>query len=59
LRRFLQHQLETRVGRALVAGDVQDGATVTVGLDGDELSVTWDNTTAEPATSNVGTSAAA
>jgi len=30
LRRFLQHELETRIGRALVAGDVVDGATIHV-----------------------------
>jgi ATP-dependent Clp protease ATP-binding subunit ClpB len=30
LRRYLQHQLETRIGRALLAGDVPDGATLTV-----------------------------
>jgi ATP-dependent Clp protease ATP-binding subunit ClpB len=31
LRRFLQRELETRIGRALVAGSVRDGATVRVG----------------------------
>jgi len=30
LRRFLQHELETRIGRALIAGDVMDGATIRV-----------------------------
>jgi len=43
LRRFIQHQLETRIGRALLAGDVHDGATITVDLAADELSVTWAN----------------
>jgi ATP-dependent Clp protease ATP-binding subunit ClpB len=43
LRRFLQHQLETRIGRALLAGDVHDGSTVTVDLADDDLAVTWDN----------------
>jgi ATP-dependent Clp protease ATP-binding subunit ClpB len=32
LRRFLQRELETRIGRALVAGSVRDGATVRVGV---------------------------
>ncbi len=41
LRRFLQHHLETRIGRALLAGDVADGSTITVGLDGEELTVSW------------------
>src|SRR5216683_2327215 len=30
LRRFLQHELETRIGRALIAGDVTDGAAIRV-----------------------------
>jgi ATP-dependent Clp protease ATP-binding subunit ClpB len=30
LKRYLQHQLETRLGRSLVAGEIRDGATVTV-----------------------------
>jgi ATP-dependent Clp protease ATP-binding subunit ClpB len=30
LKRFLQHQLETRLGRALIAGDIRDGAIITV-----------------------------
>ena len=32
LKRFLQHQLETRIGRALLAGEVKEGGTVLVGL---------------------------
>ena len=39
LKRYLQHQLETRIGRALIAGDIRDGATLTVDLQGDELAV--------------------
>jgi len=39
LKRYLQHQLETRIGRALIAGDIRDGATLTVDLQGDELTV--------------------
>ena len=30
LKRYLQHQLETRLGRALIAGDIRDGAIITV-----------------------------
>jgi ATP-dependent Clp protease ATP-binding subunit ClpB len=33
LKRFLQHELETRIGRALVAGEVESGATVRVDAD--------------------------
>jgi ATP-dependent Clp protease ATP-binding subunit ClpB len=47
LRRFLQHELETRIGRALVAGDVRDGATVRVELENGELAVVIEN--AQPA----------
>ena len=32
LKRYLQHQLETRIGRALIAGDVTEGSVVDVGL---------------------------
>ena len=32
LRRYLQRQLETRLAKALVAGEVADGSTVTVDL---------------------------
>jgi ATP-dependent Clp protease ATP-binding subunit ClpB len=39
LKRFLQSRLETRLGRALVAGDAKDGATIEVGVEGQELKV--------------------
>jgi ATP-dependent Clp protease ATP-binding subunit ClpB len=39
LKRYLQHQLETRIGRALIAGDIRDGATIRVELQGDQLPV--------------------
>jgi ATP-dependent Clp protease ATP-binding subunit ClpB len=44
LKRFLQHELETRIGRALVAGEVENGATVTVDADRDRdrIAVTVD-----------------
>jgi ATP-dependent Clp protease ATP-binding subunit ClpB len=40
LKRFLQHQLETRVGRAIVAGEVADGSTLTVAMKDGELAIT-------------------
>jgi ATP-dependent Clp protease ATP-binding subunit ClpB len=43
LRRFIAHEVETRIGRALLAGDVRDGAVIRVGLAGGELSVTYEN----------------
>jgi ATP-dependent Clp protease ATP-binding subunit ClpB len=42
LKRYLQHQLETRLGRALIAGDIRDGATITVDAGGDGLTLTWE-----------------
>jgi ATP-dependent Clp protease ATP-binding subunit ClpB len=43
LRRFLQHELETRIGRALIAGNVLEGATIRVDANGDALSVAIEN----------------
>jgi ATP-dependent Clp protease ATP-binding subunit ClpB len=42
LRRFIAREVETRVARALVAGEVVDGSTVHVDVRGDELVVTHD-----------------
>ncbi|WP_274386345.1 ATP-dependent chaperone ClpB [Streptosporangium sp. KLBMP 9127] len=42
LRRFIAREVETRIGRALIAGDVPDGSTITVGADKGELNVTFD-----------------
>jgi ATP-dependent Clp protease ATP-binding subunit ClpB len=41
LRRYLQRELETRIGRALIAGDVLDGATLRVDLKNDELVIDY------------------
>jgi ATP-dependent Clp protease ATP-binding subunit ClpB len=43
LRRFISHEVETRIGRALLGGDVHDGATVRVDAKGSELVVTYQN----------------
>ena len=37
LKRFLQHALETRIGRALISDDISDGAQIEVDVVGDEL----------------------
>ena len=37
LKRYLQRHLETRIGRALVAGEIPDGSTVTVSVKDDDL----------------------
>ena len=39
LKRFLQHQLETRIGRALIAGEVTEGSLVDVGIEDGSLEV--------------------
>jgi ATP-dependent Clp protease ATP-binding subunit ClpB len=42
LKRFIQRELETKLGRALIAGDVMDGSQVTVDMKGQELSFKMD-----------------
>jgi ATP-dependent Clp protease ATP-binding subunit ClpB len=42
LRRYIQREVETRIGRAIVAGDVPDGSTITLDTDGDELVVRFE-----------------
>ncbi|GAB95279.1 ATP-dependent Clp protease ATP-binding subunit ClpB [Kineosphaera limosa] len=51
LRRFISREVETRVGRALIGGDVLDGATVHIDYADGDLSVTYGNppTTGEAA----------
>ena len=39
LKRFLQRELETRIGRALIAGELSEGAVIRVGVDAGELVV--------------------
>lgn len=39
LKRYLQHELETRIGRALLSGDIPDGSTILVDVQNDELTV--------------------
>jgi ATP-dependent Clp protease ATP-binding subunit ClpB len=43
LRRFISHEVETRIGRALLGGDVRDGATINVDATNDELRVGYQN----------------
>lgn len=49
LRRFLQHELETRIGRALVAGNVLEGAAIHVGVTDENLTVEVKNAPMEEA----------
>jgi ATP-dependent Clp protease ATP-binding subunit ClpB len=48
LRRFIQREVETRIARALVRGDITDGSTIVVDLDGDELVISWRAGAPEP-----------
>jgi ATP-dependent Clp protease ATP-binding subunit ClpB len=43
LRRFIAREVETRIGRALLADAIRDGGTIRVELKGDELLVTHDD----------------
>ncbi len=49
LRRYLQREVETRIGRALLAGDVHDGATVVVDETDGQLTIAIHNPTDAPA----------
>ena len=42
LRRYIQRELETRIGRALIAGDISDGAILHVDLNNGELNIRYD-----------------
>jgi ATP-dependent Clp protease ATP-binding subunit ClpB len=43
LRRFISHELETRIGRALIGGDVADGATIRIELVEGDLEIEFEN----------------
>jgi ATP-dependent Clp protease ATP-binding subunit ClpB len=43
LRRFISREVETRIGRALLAGDVLDGAVIHIGYADGELAVSYEN----------------
>jgi ATP-dependent Clp protease ATP-binding subunit ClpB len=43
LRRFIQHEVETQIARALLASDIREGATITLDADGERLVVAWRN----------------
>jgi ATP-dependent Clp protease ATP-binding subunit ClpB len=43
LRRFISHEMETRIARALISGDVMDGATIRVKVVEGDLVVVFDN----------------
>jgi ATP-dependent Clp protease ATP-binding subunit ClpB len=47
LRRYIQREVETRIGRALIAGHVRDGTTIVVDAERDELALRWEEPAAE------------
>jgi len=48
LRRFISHEVETKIGRALLAGGIREGLTVVVGAEGGELTVTFQESDEPP-----------
>jgi ATP-dependent Clp protease ATP-binding subunit ClpB len=49
LRRFIQREVETRIGRALISGEIGEGAVITVDAEDGELAVRWTDADGEPA----------
>ena len=41
LRRYIAHEVETRIGRALLRGEIEPGGTISVTVDGGELAVAY------------------
>jgi len=48
LRRFIAHEVETCIGRSLLAGDILDGATIGLDVREGELVVTYENPPTAP-----------
>jgi ATP-dependent Clp protease ATP-binding subunit ClpB len=48
LRRFIEHEVETRIGRALLSGEVGDGAEIRIAVRDGELAVTHQNERRDP-----------
>jgi len=59
LRRFVQHEVETRIARALLAADIHDGATIVIDAEDDHLTVRWRNPEGEDAATATATVGAA
>ncbi|MGH9125724.1 MAG: ATP-dependent Clp protease ATP-binding subunit, partial [Acidimicrobiales bacterium] len=49
LRRFIAHEVESRIGRALLGGDIRDGAVIRLVVGDGDLAVTFDNPPEEAA----------
>jgi ATP-dependent Clp protease ATP-binding subunit ClpB len=59
LRRFIQREVETRIARALIGGQIRDGAVVAVDAEDAELVVAWRNPETEAAETREAVGAAA
>jgi ATP-dependent Clp protease ATP-binding subunit ClpB len=57
LKRFLQHELESRIGRAIIAGEVTEGSVVRVDVERGELVVSIESPAERPEEEPVTTSA--
>jgi ATP-dependent Clp protease ATP-binding subunit ClpB len=49
LRRFIQHHVETLIARALIGGNIMDGARIMIDSDEKELQLSWENPIANQA----------
>jgi ATP-dependent Clp protease ATP-binding subunit ClpB len=58
LRRYIQRHVETRIARALLAREVQEGATIVVDVEGDELAIRFRNPAEAEQTADVAGAAA-
>jgi ATP-dependent Clp protease ATP-binding subunit ClpB len=58
LRRYIQREVETRIARALISGEVSDGASIAIDADGELLVLRWNEATPEEAAPAVAEAAA-
>jgi ATP-dependent Clp protease ATP-binding subunit ClpB len=47
LRRFIAHEVETRIGRALLGGEIRDGAVIRIVVSHGDLAVSFENQPAQ------------
>ena len=53
LRRYIQREVETRIARALISGEVTDGALIAIDADGELLILRWNEATPEDSAPDV------
>ena len=58
LRRYIQREVETRIARALISGEVTDGAVIAIDADGELLILRWNEATPEESAPAVAEAAA-